>query len=191
MFRDLCIKTNRILIRPFEMKDIDDFYAILCQEEVVKYLPEDIMEYEEVKQILGWLIGCYEQNTPKNIFKYTVAIVNKGNGKVIGWCGFGPLDFDRSQIELYYGLGKAYWGKGIATEASREIIKFAFNRVGIEKIVAVVNHENIGSVKVIENLGMVYVRKIEALESDFSFYEGEHFYELTKEVFHAVSKGFI
>ena len=189
MFKDMYVKTERLLIRPINVDDIQDFYEILSQEEVVEYLPEDVMSMEEVKEIISWLNDCYEKNTLENIIKFTVVIVHKENNKVIGWCGVGPLEYDPSDMELFYGIRKEYWGKGIATEASKAMLHYGFDTIGLEKIVAVVKPENVASKKVIEKIGMTYQKKIQNLPKKYSFYEGELYYSLSKGEYLKTVKG--
>ena len=142
MFADLYIETERLIIRPFEDNDRNAFASIVSQERVVEYLPENVMSPSQAGRIFDWLRECYRKNKPDRIIKYTLAVVFKANHRVIGWCGFGPLDFNPVEIELYYGLSEDYWGRGLATEAARAILNFGFDTVGLDKIVAVVSPQN-------------------------------------------------
>jgi ribosomal-protein-alanine N-acetyltransferase len=177
------LKTERLLIRPFSPEDFDGFYALVSHKEVMKYLPENVMSKDEAKEIFDWLIGCYTKNKPEKILKYTVGIIEKPTKKLIGWCGFGPLDFDSSKIEVYYGLSRDYWGKGFATEASKSIVKYAFGTVGLNEMFGVVIPENIGSIKVLEKIGMKYQKHISGISGEYSHYNGSLLYALKKEDF--------
>jgi len=177
MFTDLNLATERLIIRPFAMEDAQAFHHLLSQEEVVRYLPEEVMPLEEATEILTWLISCYEKNTPQRIIKYTVAVTLKDSGEVIGWGGFGPLDFDPEQIELYYGLGHEHWGKGYATESASAMLDYARQVVRLPKVIAVVHPENTASIKVLEKLGLTHTRTVRDLGPDFADYEGDLYYE--------------
>jgi len=181
MFNNSNIKTDRFIIRPFKMSDASDFHYILNQKEVLEYLPEETMSIEDIKEILEFFTYSYKKNTPCKIIKYTLAIEDKASGKVIGWCGFGPLDFDCEKLELYYGLAIEHWGKGIATEASKCMLKFAFENVGCDNLAAVVKPENKASIRVIEKLGFKYIKTLHGLPAEYDFYEGEYYYEIKKE----------
>ncbi len=183
MFDNLYIKTEDFIIRPFQELDTEAFHHILNQSEVLEYLPEEPMSLEEIKEILDFFKYSYKKNTPEKIIKYTLAIEDIKSNKVIGWCGFGPLDFDGSKLELYYGLAKEYWGKGIAAEASRHVLKFAFDNGICDSIMAVVKPENKPSIRVIEKLGFRYIKTLRGLPEEHSFYEGEYCYEMRKEWF--------
>lgn len=180
MFKDIRLETPRLLIRPFTMRDLPQFHRMLCDEEVVRYLPENVMSREEAQDILSWLIGCYPKNTPEQIIKFTVGVVLRESNELIGWCGFGPLDFDPSEIEIYYGLSRQHWGRGLATEAAEAMMHYAFETVGLERMVAVVRPENSGSVRVIEKLGMIFRKTVTGLPSDYAAYEGDFYYSLNR-----------
>ena len=103
------------------------------------------------------------------------------NEKLIGWCGLGPLEFSSGEIEIFYGLSKDQWGKGIATEAATTVLAYGFETLKLDRIVAVTDPRNAASVKVIEKLGMIYRNKVENLPEKYSHYEGCLYYSLSRE----------
>jgi ribosomal-protein-alanine N-acetyltransferase len=181
MLQSATIETQRLIIRPFDLRDTDSLHEILGQEEVTRYLPEDVMSLEEVKRTVAWLTECYQKNTPDHIVKLTLAVVWKEDLRLIGWCGLGPLEFNPKDTEIYYGLQKEYWGKGIATEAAKAMLRYAFDNIKLDKIVAVTHPDNIASVKIIEKMGMSYRKRIDGLRTEHSFYEGCLYYSLKRE----------
>jgi ribosomal-protein-alanine N-acetyltransferase len=155
MFRDVYIETERLFLRPFTVGDYETFESIASQSEVLRFLPDDDrMTPEQLKAVLDWLIRCYDENTPARIHKFTLPILLKDTGGIVGWCGLGPLEFDESETEIYFILSKHHWGRGIATEAARALLDYAFCSIGLKRIVAVVDPRNVASVRVIEKLGM-------------------------------------
>jgi RimJ/RimL family protein N-acetyltransferase len=82
----------------------------------------------------------------------------KSSGELIGACG---LEFSlrhgnpyrTPQIELYYRLGREYWGHGYATEAVREIIRHAFSDLKLERILAHAARGNVASIALLERVG--------------------------------------
>lgn len=181
MLTDARLETARLIIRPFKSQDAEALHGIVSQPEVMRYLPEDVMSLDEVKSIIAWLNDCYRKNTPECIMKFTLAVILKENGKLIGWCGLGPLDFSPSEIEIFYGLSREHWGKGLATEAARAVLHYGFDTIGLSQIVAVTNPENVASIKVIENLGLTYRSKVEKLPKKHSAYEGSLYYSLSRD----------
>jgi ribosomal-protein-alanine N-acetyltransferase len=181
MLKSTHLETERLFLRPFDLRDSESLHGILQQEEVIRYLPEDVMSLGEVKRIVAWLTECYQKNTPEHIVKLTLAVVWKEAQRLIGWCGLGPLEFNPRDIEIYYGLSKDHWGRGIATEAARAMLRYGFDTIKLDKIVAVTQPENVASVKVIEKMGMIYRRRIENLPAEHCFYKGCLYYSLYKE----------
>jgi ribosomal-protein-alanine N-acetyltransferase len=82
----------------------------------------------------------------------------KGDGGIAGFCGIQPLD-GTGEIEIGWWLARRHWGAGIATEAAREVMRDAFERVGLERIVAIARAENAASLRVMEKIGMTYERE--------------------------------
>jgi ribosomal-protein-alanine N-acetyltransferase len=189
MFTDARLETARLIIRPFKLQDAEALQGIVSQTEVMRYLPEDVMSLDEVKEIILWLNDCYRKNTPECIMKFTLAVIFKENGKLIGWCGLGPLDFSPSEIEIFYGLSSEYWGKGIATEAAKALLHYGFDTIGLNQIVAVTNPLNTASIRVIENLGLMYRRKVEKLPEKHSSYEGCLYYSLSRDEYSKMRTG--
>lgn len=181
MFVDLHLETERLILRAYTMEDLPDLHAIVSQEEVMRDLPEGVMNLEQTDKALRWIIDCYDKNTPEKIVKFSVGVVEKDTGRLIGWCGLGPLEFDESEIEIYYGLSRPHWGQGITTEAAKALLHYGFQAIGLDKIVAIVKPENIASQRVIEKLGLNYRKKILGLPKKFKFFEGLLYYSLTRE----------
>lgn len=181
MFKDIYIETERLIIRPFTMPDAPEFHRVLSQEAVMRYLPEDVMSLEEVEHIITWFLECYEKNTPSKIIKFTVAMVDKTDDRVIGWCGLGPVDYNPSEIELYYGLSEEVWGQGLASEAAEAMLEYAFSEIDLELVVALAKQDNPASARVLEKIGMVFQGKVESLADEHKFYEGLLYYSLSKE----------
>jgi RimJ/RimL family protein N-acetyltransferase len=73
---------------------------------------------------------------------------------VIGSAALKPLEDTGPEIEVGYHLGRAHWGRGYATEAARGLLQHGFERLGLARIVAVVDPENTRSLAVVARLGM-------------------------------------
>ena len=88
-------------------------------------------------------------------------ITDKNDGKVIGSCDFDSEEVSGG-VEVGYAIGKAHWGKGIATETARAAIRFGFETAKMERIVGVVVPENTASWRVLDRLGFVYEKSTKA-----------------------------
>ena len=172
-FISVHIETPRILLRPFGEDDLAAFARIAQQDEVLAFLPEsDRMSAAELEEVFSWLIECYRTNTLERIRKFTLPIVLKETGEVAGWCGLGPLDYDEAEIEIFFVVAREHWGKGLATEAARALLGYAFDVLGLRRVVAVADPRNRASVAVIEKLGMRFEGVARGLGAEHGAYEG-------------------
>lgn len=179
MFSDVHIETRRLILRPFSKQDIDAFQRIAGQEEILRFLPEsDRMTPNEMEETLDWLISCYRKNTHESIIKFTLPIILKNSGELIGWCGIGPVEFDESEIEIYFLISFEYWGNGFATEATEALLTYSFDHLGLTRIVALVDPANLASIGVLKKLGMRQECTICGLNQCYSHYEGHMLYAL-------------
>lgn len=184
MFKDIYIETERLIIKPYCLDDIDDLYQIYNDEKVMAYIPEGVMSYEQVKDLINWMVDyCYEKNTPENIIKFGVSVMDKEKKRVIGWCGLGSLDCKPDDIEIFYGLSSEYWGHGLATEAAIAMLHYGFDIIGLKRIIAVVDSNNIASKKVIEKVGMKFKQILKVDDIHYCGYDGELYYALTNNEF--------
>jgi len=181
VFADLHLETERLIVRAYTMADLPALFAIVSQKAVMEYLPEGVMSRKRTEKALRWIIDCYRKNTPREIVKFSVGVEEKSTGQLVGWCGLGPLEFDTSEIEIYYGLSASQWGRGFTTEAAKALLRYGFETIGLARIVALVKPENVASQRVIEKLGLFYQKRIGRLPEEFKFYQGLLYYALTGE----------
>ena len=93
----------------------------------------------------------YKQNEPANW-----GIVFKENNKLIGTAGYLNWFKNWRRGEMGYVLSPQYWNKGIMTEAVKEVIKFGFETMGLQRIEAKCYNTNTASEKVMVKNGMTY-----------------------------------
>jgi ribosomal-protein-alanine N-acetyltransferase len=181
MLKDIRLETDRLIILPFKMQEVEAVHQMLSNEEVMRYLPDGIMSLEKSKEVLEWLIKCYDKNTPERIVKLTLAVAMKEDGRIVGWCGLGPLGFAPEEIEIYYGLLPDFWNQGITTEAAVAVLDFAFKATKLERIVAIVRPENGASIRVIEKMGLVYQKTLEGLPEKYRWFDGCLYHSISRE----------
>jgi RimJ/RimL family protein N-acetyltransferase len=80
-------------------------------------------------------------------------------------------DENQSDIEIGYRLHKDFWGKGYGTELVKALINWGFEHLSVNKLVAVINPDNIRSRRVLEKSGMHYVGKCQYYEDEVDRYE--------------------
>lgn len=97
------------------------------------------------------------------------AIIDKSDGQIIGRCGLTYHE-DSGDVEIGYGLAPFYWGKGMATEVARAVVRYGFGTAKLNEIVGVAATENIASWRVLERVGFVFVKKDRFMGLDVVFY---------------------
>ncbi|EON73078.1 GNAT family N-acetyltransferase [Lysinibacillus sphaericus] len=183
MFLNLHIETERLVIRPYALTDVDALYAVVSEPNFYQFIPEDIPSREEVQRIIQWSINCNQKNTPTHIHKLNLAIVEKESQTVIGFCGLGPDDVKQTEVEIYYGISEAYRGRGITSEATYALMDYAFKVIALPRIIAVVHSENLASICIIEKLGMSYEFTYNNLDPTLHDFEGLLNYTIDAETF--------
>jgi ribosomal-protein-alanine N-acetyltransferase len=158
--------TERLLLRRYTQDDLDAWHErIFADPEVMRYLPGG----RPIPR--GQLDGAYERGvTHWQTHGYGVWVVcDRSTDDLIGHCGLRYLD-EIAETELLYGLGRQYWGRGLATEAARATLDFGFRRAGLERIIALAVPENLASRRVMEHLGMQFEAETRMFDLDLVRY---------------------
>lgn len=148
---DAKIKTERLLLRPFKDTDLNDFFEYASVEgvgEMAGWIHHKSID--ESKKILDLFIGE----------RKTFAI--EYNHKVIGSVGIEtynedvlPELADKSGREIGFVLSKDYWGRGLMTEAVKEVVSYLFNELKLDFIVCAHFSRNTRSKRVQEKCGFM------------------------------------
>lgn len=155
------LETERLTLRKIDKdKDLADFFVLRSDPEVMKYIPRPVAkEHQEVIDLINAGNDGYERGEMMNL-----AISLKETNTFIGAIGFYRINWDNHRSEIGYILNPLHSGKGYVHEACNALIKFAFEEVGFDSIDAVIEIENIRSIRVVERIG--FIRGAEETESD-------------------------
>ena len=159
MFR---LETQRLVLRPFTMDDLDALAESLADPEVMRYVGEGEAvgkTREESERMLRELIDEYDR---WGYGLWAVTTESENEGRPIGWCGLIEWELDgTTEVEVAYLLGRPSWGKGYATEAATAVRDYGIGTVGRTRLVSLVYPENEASLGVVRKLGMRYERDAE------------------------------
>ncbi|MGC1381899.1 MAG: GNAT family N-acetyltransferase [Candidatus Baltobacteraceae bacterium] len=144
----IVVETARLVLRRWEDGDAALAAPIYAKPEVMRYIPSGAWDGQRTARIVTRM---RELEKEQGFGFYPV--VFKASGAIIGHAGLGNLEAG-AEIELAYVLDQPYWGKGLATEAARAILRHGFAATGLERIVAVAFPENERSVAVMRRCGM-------------------------------------
>ena len=157
------IETERLQLRLFTLDDLDDLSLIFSDPDVVKHLGTGKpAPREETEQALHSVINHWERH---GFGRW--AAVFKATGKLIGYSGLRSFN---GTPELVYLLDKPYWGLGLATEMAQASLKYGFEELGFERIIALSKLANVASHHVLEKIGMVYEKTTTIFEMDVVHY---------------------
>ncbi|MBM3933165.1 MAG: GNAT family N-acetyltransferase [SAR202 cluster bacterium] len=161
MAAPISLHTNRLVLRPHRLTDIDDAFAYASDPEFSRYLalPRPYTR-RHAEQFLAICVLTDWSVHPQWAIEY--------EGHAIGGINI-RLERGNNIAGLGYGIGSSHWGKGIATEAARAVVDWGFTELGVEKIHARCGVENAGSWRVMEKIGM----KREGLLRKHYVYHGE------------------
>jgi RimJ/RimL family protein N-acetyltransferase len=152
----LSFQTDRLLLRPIVMADADNLLALDSDPEVMRYINGGAPTTREVveRQTLPRMRAFYNQ-TPG--FGYWAA-EEASHRRFIGWFELRPNDEEAASTELGYRLQRWAWGHGYATEAGTALLRKGFSELGVERVWAQTMTVNTASRRVMEKLGLIYVR---------------------------------
>ncbi len=142
------IELGTYVLRPLRPADAPAWYAYLSDPAVTRLTSYDVTSVETVARfIAAYEAGYVERRSNR------WAIADKASDLLIGTCGFYSWDTPNARAELGYDLAKAYWGRGIMTEAVRAAVRWAFEQLHVNRIQATVMVGNAGSARVLEKCG--------------------------------------
>lgn len=148
------LETRRLLLWPWQPDDWLQLKPIAQDPEVMRYISNgQPWSDERVRELVARQIAGLEMHG----FCFW-RLVHKTSNEMIGFCGLQPLE-GTPDVEIGWWLARAWWGKGLATEAAREAMRDGFERVGLKRIVAVAQPDNLDSIHVMEKLGMRFERE--------------------------------
>jgi RimJ/RimL family protein N-acetyltransferase len=147
------IETARLRLRMFTWNDLDALCRIAEDPEVMRFIGGgQPLTREETHANLSSIISAFRR---RGFGRW--AVVLKETGTLAGYCGLSHGDQEVG-VELAYMLGRGEWGKGLATEAARACLRYGFERLGFDSIAALTRPENLKSRRVMERLGMRFLR---------------------------------
>ncbi len=145
------LQTERLLLRRYQIEDAEVFYQnVTADSKVNKFLTWPVhKDVEETRELLTGWVERYE-----NPERYCWAIVLKENDQLIGTIAAPTIKNRTETAEVTYCIGSAWWGLGIVTEALKEVIRYLFEEIRVNRIEAGYDVNNPASGRVLEKVGM-------------------------------------
>lgn len=154
------LETERLILRQWKKSDLEPFYRLNSDVEVMRYFPSVLNQYQsnefaiDIQKRLatnGWGLWALEM---------------KESGSFIGFVGLNPVNrkipidkwLEGPRIEVGWRLAKEAWGKGYATEAAIRCVEFGFRQLNLKELVSFTSVHNHPSMAVMKRVGMKNMR---------------------------------
>ncbi len=145
------IKTERLLLRPFEASDIENVFKGLSHPDVIKYYGVNYQTLEATKEQMTFFADL-----EKNETGIWFAVCSSDNKTFYGGGGLNGLSKEHKKAEMGFWLICNYWGQGIMKEAMPLICDYGFENLDLHRIEGFVESENINCKKAMAKLDFQY-----------------------------------
>ncbi len=145
------LRTKRLLLREIEAQDFEAVHAYGSDPEVCRYTTFGPNTEEETRNFTKRCRTEREED-PRRV--YSLAIVLRERGELIGGCGFRITAPEHRKAAIGYVVGRPWWGRGCATEAARALLRLGFETLMLHRISAICDVRNPASARVMEKIGM-------------------------------------
>ena len=159
------LETKRLLMRRVNINDVEEIIALRGNPETMKYIPRPLVKtVEDALEHIALIETKIENNEGINW-----AITLKNNPKLIGIIGHYRIKPEHYRAEIGYMILPEFNGKGIVTEAIKEVVNYGFNQMKLNSIEAIIDPENSASEKVLLKNG--FVKEAHFIENEY--YDGK------------------
>jgi [ribosomal protein S5]-alanine N-acetyltransferase len=144
------LETSRLLLRKLSLADADELFQVFSDEETTHHVPRE-------KHVDRTVTINYLENRIKGMNEgksFVWSVINKNENRVIGTVDL-YLKLDRA-ASIGAVIHREYWGKGIASEALKEVIGFGFDIMELIRIEGKCESNNMASEKMLKKLRMTY-----------------------------------
>jgi RimJ/RimL family protein N-acetyltransferase len=150
----MLLATEHLILRDFTRSDFEAFAALVADPEVMRFSLKGPMAKEEAKEY-------FQKRVLDHYAKYGFgvwAIFLKED--FIGFAGVITQALEgKEEVELGFRLNPKYWGKGYATEACKAICRYAFDELGFDRLISIIDPKNHRSLKVANRVGMHFLKE--------------------------------
>ena len=153
------IETRRLRLRPLVTADLESLIRLRQDPKMMRYMGDGhVYDREETESWIRWHIDIWD------VDGYSILAADlKPDNRFIGWIGvtkpyWFPELMDTPEIGWF--IEHQLWGQGLATEGATATLQFAFDEVGLDRIIGIYNAENTASGRVMEKIGMTFWREV-------------------------------
>lgn len=148
---NVVIDTPRLILSPPSPEDAPALLSIFSDPQVMKYW--NTAPWRSLDDALRFIDRRTADMQERSAL--TLCIRDKQSGQLAGKCMLFSFDFHSRRAEIGFGLGRAYWGKGLVNEAAEALIAYAFKVLNLRRIEAEIDPDNQASAAALQKLGFV------------------------------------
>ena len=163
----LPLQTDHLILRTFERADLDDLCAYHALPSMQRYVFTRTRDKADVIEALHVMRGHVSLQRPGD--NLTLAMVRKGDKKVIGHVSLNWQDATSGQGEVRFCINPSYAGQGYAGEALSAMFDLAFDQFRIHRLFVRCDGRNHHSIKLMQKLGL----RLEAHYREHALFQGE------------------
>lgn len=139
------------MLREFEERDWRAVHEYACDPKVVRYMQWGPNSEAQTRSFIRRALSLQEEK-PRWSFEFAVVLTN--TERLVGACGIRVSNPEAREADIGYVFDRPFWGQGYGSEAARRILRFGFGELGLHRIYAIVDPRNLGSIRVLEKIGM-------------------------------------
>lgn len=167
------LESERLRFQRPVMDEVDAYYTLYSDKETRQYFPDGTdgtLTYEETKEEVEWFLNGHPRHPELGLWSTYL----KDSNEFIGRCGLLPWTLEgQDEVEVAYLIDKRYWRQGLGTEAALAIRNYAFEQLGLTRLVCMIDPNNEASQKVAQHLGMTLEKAMEDETGPFLLYSME------------------
>lgn len=159
------IETDRLYLRELTIDDAEHMYHLNSDTEVLKFTGDIPFESAESAKIF---LKNYDHYKKYGLGRW--AVIQKNNQEFLGWCGL-KYTAEVNEYDVGFRFFKKQWNKGFATESGKACINFGFQKLKLKVILGRAKKENKNSIRVLEKIGLTYVKPFDFQGEEGVIYE--------------------
>lgn len=157
------VMTERLVLRAFEETDLDAYAALNVDPEMGRYLwgtSDRASTWRGMASLVGhWHLRGYGM----------WALADRSTRQFLGRAGLYNAE-GWPGIEMAWSVARSHWNRGLATEAGRAVLRYAFEVVGVDHVISLIHPDNAASIRVAEKLGATARRRARVLQREWVVY---------------------
>lgn len=156
----IVIETPRLILRKFRPDDLDDLCRLYADPDVRRYFPDGALDREATRDEFEWFLNGDNPGFPEHGLWATI---HRPTGRFIGRCGLLHWVIEgREETEIAYMISSEFWRQGLGEEAAKALVRHGFNFLGLSRLIALIDAENVASMRTAEKAGLRFERVVDA-----------------------------